>query len=123
MGQSQKYSLRTFWLFYVLALLIKETGLCLPLLVFSYDFIFNMKGNSVKSIYKGMIRDKRIVYYLILGVITVAYLMYRKTFFMAGAAPLVRPLYPNILIQAVVSWFYLYLFIWPTSLTSSATFR
>lgn|SRR3989338_6193728 len=101
---------------YVLALLTKEIALILPLLILAYEFIHN------KSFWK----NKRNLFLKILpfALITIGYLFMIKLIFgevfglfaKAKSALAIRPYSANILTQGAVSFFYIYLFLYPFNL-------
>ncbi|MCM8773964.1 MAG: tetratricopeptide repeat protein [Candidatus Omnitrophica bacterium] len=96
-------------LFYIFALGSKETALCLPIILASYEFIYNFKNfNSIKDI----IKTKKI-FYISLFTITFIYLLYKLTIFAPTPTTVYRSAYSNILIQAWVSLLYLKLFLFP----------
>jgi len=109
---------------YALGLLSKETALVFPLLLFAYDFILREsldigEGGHSQSAFKWFQR-KGIFYIVIIG-ISISYWVYRSIVFSLSAkailsAPLsspIRSFSSNILTQAVITLFYLKLFIWP----------
>lgn len=95
---------------YIGALLSKETGLCLPLLVCAYEGVYNhIDFEYIKKVF----RSKKLIYYITLGVFTLLYLWYKKTFFTGISVDPIRTAYANILTQAGVTFFYLKLFFIP----------
>lgn len=108
---------------YILALLTKETSLVFPPLIFAYDFIYRKDAKAFEDTKKNLF-----IFYMFLIGLTVLYWVYRQSLFGSGAsilAPLSSPLRSfrsNILIQSVVTLFYLKLFIWPYPLNIHHTF-
>ena len=96
---------------YTLALLTKETGLCLPILIGGYFLLYQTKG--IKYIFK----NKKIIIFLSsLLIATVAYLFYKNIYFSGIAESRLRSSLSNIILQSWVSFFYLRLFIFPDNL-------
>ncbi|MBU1134521.1 MAG: tetratricopeptide repeat protein, partial [Candidatus Omnitrophica bacterium] len=103
-----KYTLSC--LMYVPALLTKETGLVLPLLILGYGFCYRMNG--FKS-FKKNLGGKNISIYAGLVLITALWVIYRSTIFSSTPSIITRSYYSNILIQSAVTLLYLKLFIFP----------
>ena len=112
----QKRRLLTF-LFYVLALLTKETAICFGLLVVLCDFVYGI-GDSKNAVeIKSRIREN-ILFYIGLAALTLIYLSYRKAIF-GGVGNIypVRSLYSNVLTQSAVTLYYIRLFLFPVPLS------
>jgi tetratricopeptide (TPR) repeat protein len=96
-------------LFYIPALLTKETALCLPMLIAAYELIARpQKNNSLPG--------PRLIFWLSLAMLTAVYLLYRETFFSGITAGANRTGWENILLQSWVTFFYLFLFFAPLGL-------
>ncbi|MFC1592410.1 tetratricopeptide repeat protein [Candidatus Omnitrophota bacterium] len=117
-------------LLYILALLSKETGIVALGLIVAYEFIFtppvntpSLSKNPPTGFTKKNLSKLKPVIFLILPfvLITLAYFILRKSLFgvMAVNPQAVlssRSLSANILIQAVVSLFYIYAYFFPFNL-------
>ena len=99
-------------LMYVFALLTKETGLCLGLIVIGYDVIYWLNG---KLRWQEHFRKYK-KFYISLMAITLFYLMYKHTVFFPEIARPVRSFYSNFLIQSITTLLYFKLFLLPLSL-------
>ena len=104
----EKYFLSV--IFYILSLLSKETGLCFPLFIFSYEFSFFFKNLPQ------YIKERKKTIYFIFTLLFIAYLhfLYRRLFFASNETlhpP--RSFYSNFLIQTAVTFLYLKLFLFP----------
>ncbi len=107
----KKKYLLTFFM-YMLALLSKETALCLPLIFISYEFIYNINNKiPLKKWFK-----RNYLLYAGLTIATTAYLLYKMTVFSPTPTRILRSYYSNILIQSIVTFLYLKLFLFPFSL-------
>jgi tetratricopeptide (TPR) repeat protein len=93
---------------YCLSLLTKETGLCLSLLFFCCGL------NEYKA--KLFRNKKEISFFVLILLITLLYIVYKKTYFSGFTTATERGIWPNILIQNWVTFLYLKLFLWPTPL-------
>lgn len=97
---------------YILALLTKETGLCIILFIIAYDIIYRI--NDVESA-KNLFKQKKYIY-LGLLLITGLYIFYRTAFFLPETPRILRSYYSNILVQSIVTALYLKLFLFPCPL-------
>ncbi|MFH1247524.1 MAG: tetratricopeptide repeat protein [Candidatus Omnitrophota bacterium] len=105
---------------YILALLTKEIGLVLVLLVSLYEFVYS----------EDIIKEKKRIFFGILPylILSAGYLFILKFIFknqvgmFVGLKRLVRPLSANIYTQSAVAFFYLYLFFFPFKLTIDHNF-
>ena len=101
---------------YILALMTKEIALILPMLIITYEFIYN------KNFWKE--RKEIILGFLLFLLITLGYIFMIKLIFnevfglfaKAKSALATRSYFSNILTQGAVSFFYLYLFFYPFNL-------
>jgi len=101
---------------YILALMTKEIALILPMLIITYEFIYN------KNFWKE--RREIILGFLPFLLITLGYIFMIKLIFnevfglfaKAKSALAIRSYSSNILTQGAVSFFYLYLFFYPFNL-------
>ena len=98
---------------YVLALLSKETGLCLPIILIAYDFIYNIKDGPIL---KKWFNKRSAVLYTALIAVTIGYILYKSTIFSPTPTRILRSYYSNILMQSAVTFLYLGLFLFPYSL-------
>ena len=100
---------------YILALMTKEIALILPMLIITYEFIYN------KNFWKE--RKEIILGFLLFLLITLGYIFMIKLIFnevfglfmKAKSALATRSYFSNILTQGAVSFFYLYLFSIPST--------
>ncbi len=99
-------------LLYVFSLLTKETGLCFPLLILSYEFIYFIKDYPLSKKDIG----KRKFVYIGIVLITLLYLIYKSKVFSSTPARIPRSYYQNILLQSVVTLLYFKLLVLPHSL-------
>ena len=104
---------------YLCALLTKETALIFPLLLLAYDFLPPAAKEKKKSL--------RL--YTAIFLISASYWLYRNFIFnnfelgqLINLSSPLRSFYSNILLQTVVTVFYLRMFIWPHPLTIHHTF-
>lgn len=101
---------------YVLALLTKEIALILPILITAYEFVYH------KNFWRE--RKEFSLRFLPFILITLGYIFMIKLLFAevfglfakAKSALAVRPYSANILTQSAVSFFYIYLFLYPFNL-------
>ncbi|OQX80830.1 MAG: hypothetical protein B6D56_03925 [Candidatus Omnitrophica bacterium 4484_70.1] len=103
------------FLFYILALLTKETGLCFPFFIFAYDFIFNIEIKNLFSFFK---KRKRNFFYLSILLVTLFYFLYKNTFFSSPvkhSPP--RSYFSNFLMQSIILFLYLRYFLFPHPLS------
>ena len=104
-----KYTLSC--LMYVPALLTKETGLVLPILILGYYLLYQFK-NIICTF-----KNKRVVFFFVsLFIVTLFYLYYKKLYFAPITPGSSRPIFSNILTQSWVTFSYLKLFLWPDNL-------
>jgi tetratricopeptide (TPR) repeat protein len=96
---------------YILVLLIKETGLCLPILIGGYYFLYQFK--NIKQSWQN---KKNLFFILLLIVITLNYILYKNLYFEGIERGNLRPISSNIFIQCWTNIFYLKLFLWPNNL-------
>ncbi len=99
-------------LMYVLALLTKETALCLPLLILGYNFI--NKKSSLRGFNPRL--NKNLYFIVSFVVITSLYIFYKTTLFSSANTRVLRSFPENILIQSNMTFQYLKLFIFPFNL-------
>jgi tetratricopeptide (TPR) repeat protein len=83
---------------FILALLTKETSLCLPMIIIAWEIAG--KNNQ----------KERLPGWVITGIITTLYLIYRSCLFSATLSEPLRPLYDNILMQSAVTVTYFRVF-------------
>lgn len=110
------YLKRRFWLtlfLYTLSLLTKETALVLPLLIFAYHLIYIQDT-------KNDARKEAFFFCLALIALSAGYWLCRNG--ILASIPknnflLIRGMWPNILTQAGVTFYYIKLFFWPHPLT------
>ena len=114
---------------YVLALLTKETALIFLFLVLGYDFLRPLASDYTPAYRQAGISKKitqiryKYIFYITLIGISISYWVYRGIIFSSGAsilAPLSSSLlsfWSNILLQSIISLFYLRLFLWPHPLS------
>ncbi len=103
------------FLFYILALLTKETGLCFPFFIFAYDFIFNIEIKNLFSFFK---KRKRNFFYLGILLATLFYFLYKNIFFSSPirySPP--RSYFSNFLMQSLILFLYLRYFFFPYPLS------
>lgn len=98
---------------YASSLLVKETGLCLPLFVLAYDSIFTFTSLRPSFIRKKLDENKRASYYTAVFLVTCMYFLYKHVVFTPTPVELFRSYYSNFLTQSAVTFFYLRLFLWP----------
>lgn len=102
---------------YAIGLLAKETALVFPLLAVTLDLIYRPEELRDKQLF----RLQALPFYLMIGLLTILYLVCRSIVLNFGAAytftaPFtsnVRGMEANIAIQAIVSFFYLRMFLFP----------
>ncbi len=102
---------------YASALLIKETGLVLPLLIAAYEFVFteDLSVKNCKRIFRALI-PFAVVTFVYLAVIKLVFGGVFGLFGKPGPQLVSRSLFSNLLTQSAVSFFYLYLFFFPFNL-------
>jgi len=90
-------------LIYVMALLTKETAMCLPMIILAWDYF---KLGSVRK----LITKKYFFLYSVLALLTIVYITYRSTVFSSTPVTPVRSIWDNTLIQTAMTFVYARLF-------------
>jgi protein O-mannosyl-transferase len=103
-------------LFYVAALMSKETALIMPLVFIGHYFIYIRRPHGLWAQNENDSHENK-RFFIILGLITVGYVFWYMRFFYGAAAPdKVYSFFANIIPQSRATFFYLRLFFWPAGL-------